>query len=155
MAAFSPQVIFMWWKKKGYRKPFNGLAVRRAAVWLMTQLPTVLIKPAGQVLRNAPIVFPVKPSPALGHTDRHDVFSRAAAVPWLNWQSSWWWITIRGFWLWEQNHRDTTQHIPRYNDSCEGGVAQQKHEKFPISNLKEECHFGFNGAAWCCNPWGI
>lgn len=53
-------------------------------------------------------------------------FSRVTSIPWLNLQFSWWWMTIRGFWLREQN-RETAQHIPQYNrhnDGCECSLAQ-------------------------------
>lgn len=50
------------------------------------------------------------------------------AVPWLYGQMSWWWMTIRGFLLWEQNHRETTQPTARTTLGVDAVLHNRIHE---------------------------
>lgn len=64
--------------------------------------------------------------------------AEVSAVPLLCGQSSWWWMTIRGFWLWEQNHRETQLNTFHNTMSTMTGVYAVLHEnpeKFKVHSV--------------------
>lgn len=96
-----------------------ALASTEPAGWLMgIQLPFL-----SQVVKTTPVTFPGLTAgdertciPAFLHVSSGDWYNRHGAVPWQNWQSSLWWMTISGFPLWEQPQRHNSRHnIPYYN----------------------------------------